>query len=176
MAKYVFDGIIQLHFVEGLDGIADYDAPTLAEIVAGTNLTPFMMGLNTPMDGSTVDAATAESRYNTTAAGTYGGQALEFTFTRDQAYAADTAWTTFPPPGGSGSTEGLLVAAWRGGSGSLDEFNMEALAVGDRVDVWPVEVISRNPAAYARNELAKGVVQFAVPTPPSLDVAIASAS
>lgn len=158
MSKFVSDGIIQLWYVAT---IADKTAPSLATVAAGVDLTPFMRSLDTPLEGSTVDAATAESPYNSTVRGTYGGQPVTGEFTRDDDPTGvnDTAWNTLPF-----GTEGFFVVARRGGSGTDG-----ALAVGDLVDVFPIDITSRNPAAYGRNELARFMIQAAVPTPPEFD-------
>lgn len=158
MSKFVSDGVIQLWYVAA---IADPDAPSLAVVNAGVNLTPFLRSVDTPLEGSTVDAATAESAYNSTVRGTYGGQPVTGEFTRDDdpTGADDTAWNTL-----AFGTEGFFVIARRGGSGALG-----VLAAGDLVDVFPIDVTSRNPAAYGRNELARFALQAAVPTPPVFD-------
>lgn len=161
MAKYIADGVIQLHFVET---ISDQASPTIAEIQAGTDCTAFLRALNTPLDGSTVDSATADSKYNTTVSGTYGGQALTADFTRDSVYADDTAWTTH-----TRETTGFWVVSRRGGGGAAG-----ALQTGDRVDVWPIEVITRNPNAYSRNSLEMFTVECSVNPAPSEDVTIAA--
>lgn len=161
MAKYIADGVIQLHYVAS---ISDQDSPTIAEIEAGVDCTPFLRSLNTPLDGSTVDSATADSKYNTTVSGTYGGQALTADFTRDSAYASDTAWTTHER-----ETTGYWVVARRGGTDTDG-----ALQATDRVDVWPITVITRNPGAYSRNSLEMFTVECSVNPAPSEDVAIAA--
>lgn len=147
--------------------IADKTAPTLVEIAAGTDLTPFLRSIDTPLEGNTVDAATGESAYNSTVAGTYGGQPVTGEFTRDDdpTGADDTAWNTLPF-----RTQGYFVVARRGGSGVGG-----ALAAGDAVDVFPIDVSSRTPAAYGRNELSRFMINAAVPTPPEFDAIVAAA-
>lgn len=159
MSKYVSDGIIRLYYCADLDNTA---APALSEIAAGTELTSFMMSLDTPLEGSVVDAATADSAYNSTVAGTYGGQPVTGEFTRDQVQANDTAWNTL-----AFRTEGYLIIARRGGGGANN-----ALQAGDKVDVFNIDVSSRNPVAYGRNELAKFALGAAVLTPPVFDATI----
>lgn len=159
MSKFVSDGIIQLHYVDDLD---NKNAPALSEINAGVDLTGFMMSLDTPLEGSVVGAATADSAYNSTVAGTYGGQPVTGEFTRDQVIANDTAWTTLPF-----RTEGYFIVARRGGGGANN-----ALQAGDKVDVFNIDVSSRNPVPYGRNELARFVLGAAVLTPPVFDATV----
>lgn len=162
MSKYISDGIIQLHYI-ATDDLADPSQPTLAEITGdGVDLTGFMRSLDTPLEGSTVDAATADSAYNSTVAGTYGGQPVSGEFVRDSVAANDTAWNTLPF-----RTQGYFIVARRGGTGTDG-----ALAVGDLVDVFPIDVSSRNPVPYGRNELARFMMNAAVPTLPEFDVPI----
>lgn len=163
MSKFVSDGVIQLWYVPT---IADAEAPSLAIVNAGVNLTSFLRSLDTPLEGSVVDAATAESGFNSTVRGTYGGQPVTAEFTRDDdpTGVLDVAWNTLPF-----RTEGFFVVARRGGSGTEG-----VLAAGDLVDVFPIDVTSRNPAAYGRNELARFTVQAAVPEPPTFDAELAA--
>lgn len=157
--KFVSDGIIQVHYLPSVENIAE---PTLAEIAGGVNLTPFLRSIDTPLEGSAVDAATAESAFNSTVRGTYGGQPVTGEFTRDKVKANDTAWNTLPF-----GTEGFFLVARRGGTGSNG-----ALAATDEVDVFPIDVTGRNPVAYGRNELARFALQAAVPAPPEFDAVV----
>lgn len=159
MPKYVYDGIIQLWVVDDID---DPTSPALDEVEGGVNLTPFLRAVDTPLEGSTADAHTAETKFNATVSATYGGQPVSATFTRDKVYADDDAWTKLQ----FGYT-GFWVIAWRGGTG-VDN----ALEVGDRVDVWDIDVLSRNPVPYGKDVLAALTVQCATPTPPNQDVVL----
>lgn len=159
MPKYAYDGVIRLWYVAALD---DEAAPALTELSAGTELTPYLRALDTPFEGSTVEAGTADSDFNSTVSGTYGGQPVTGTFTRDKVYADDDAWTTL----GFGVT-GYWIVAWRGGTGAAN-----AMQVGDRVDVIPIDVMSRNPVPYGRNVLASLNVQCSVPDVPGFDIAL----
>lgn len=144
--------------------IADKDAPTVAEINAGTDLTPFLTrdGLSTPMDGSTIDVAGANDRYNATAPGTYGGQPVTVKLFRESVAADDDAWAALPI-----GTDGYLVVRRFGGSDV-------AFAAAQQVEVWPIDVISRNMLPIADNEAQKFEVACAVPTPPAQDAVVAA--
>jgi hypothetical protein len=160
MARRIGAGVLEIAYVAT---IADPAAMTAAEGNAGTFLTLFLAdgGLATPLDGSIVDAADMSSAFNKTASGTYGGQPLTAEFFRDD--AADTAWTTL-----ARTTTGFLVIS-RFGLATPGTF-----AIADVVDVWQIEVVSRNPVDVARNEMQRFTVECAVPAVPTEDFAIAA--
>jgi len=159
MARFIPDGTLLVSFVET---IVDRGSPTLTEIEAGIDATGFLRSLSTPLEGSLVDISDVSSKYNKTAPGTYGGQEVTAEFYRDDDQANDTIWNLL-----TRGTETHLVVARRGGSGADN-----SLAATDYVDVWPVTVITRNPADYSRNEPTGFMVSFAVPDEPSEDVVI----
>lgn len=165
MSRFIQDGVLQVHHVAS---IADPSAPTLTEVQAGTDITGFLRSLETPNEGSIVDAPAADSTFNETVRGTHGGQAITGEFYRDKGSTdgspgTDTAWDTLPR-----GTEGYLVIARFGGSGADG-----ALAVGDIVDVWPVDVATRENLPYERNQPTRFRLQSGVPDQPNEDVALA---
>lgn len=162
MGRYIPDGVLKVRHVPS---IANKEAPTDTELAAGDDLTAFLRGLETPFEGSTVDVSDVSSKFNKTAAGTYGGQPLTAEFYRDDEQANDTAFNLLPR-----GTTGYFVIARRGGSGTDG-----AIAVGDLIDVWPIEVITRNPSPYRRNEPTAFGISCAVPDVPEEDVAVVAA-
>lgn len=161
MARFIPDGTLRVSFVAT---IADTDAPTLVEINAGEDATGFLRALSTPLEGSIVDVSDVSSKYNKTASGTYGGQPVNAEFYRDDEQTDDTIWNLL-----TRGTATNIVIARRGGGGTGG-----VIDTGDYVDVWPVEVITRNPADYSRNEPTGFTVEFAVPEEPSEDVTVAA--
>jgi hypothetical protein len=161
MARFIPDGKLKIRFVAA---IASDAAPTITEINAGTDATPFLRALNTPLEGSIVDISDVSSKFNKTAPGTYGGQPVTAEFYRDDVFASDTIWTLL-----ARGVATHIVICRRGGSGTSG-----AIAATDKVDVWPVTVVTRNPAAYARNEPTGFTVEFAVPEEPTEDATVAS--
>lgn len=159
MSKYTLDGVIRVVLCPS---IASKAAPTIGEINAGTDLTGFLRTLDVGAEGSTVDAATADSTYNSTVAGTWGGQPITAEWANDDVYANDDAYTALVR-----GAEAYLAIFWRGGSGGSG-----APATGDRCDIWPVQGSTRRRKPYARNSLTEFSTQMAVPTPPSEDVAV----
>lgn len=142
--------------------IATPAAPKVTELTAGIDLTPFLRrdGLSTPQSGSTVDASDLSSRQNKTAAGSYGAGPVEIRAFRDDTPASDTAYSTLAP-----GTEGFLAIRRFGGSDV-------AFAAAQKVEIWPVEVISRAMADVADNDNQSFTVSLAVPGEIFEDVAV----
>lgn len=109
-------------------------SPTAVQINAGVDLTGFLLrdGLTTPNSGSTIDVSDAASRFNKTAPGTRGGDALTLQLLRDN--TTDTAWTTLVE-----DTAGYLVVRRFGGS------TVNATAA-QKVEVYTGTVIAREMA------------------------------
>ncbi len=158
-------GVIRLQYFPTCANIA---APTVAELNAGVDLTALMTrdGLDTPLDGSVIDVAGANSRYNATAPGTYGGQPIESIFKRDKVSASDTAWNTLPP----GTTGFYGVRRFGGATG----VSSDAFVAGQKIEVWPIEVVTRKPMRIAENDAQKCTVQCSVPTDPNLNATVAA--
>jgi hypothetical protein len=116
---------------------ANKAAPAVSEINAGVDLTAFLQrdGLKTPKKGNTVDIADISDPYNSTAPGTYGGDPMTVGLFRDD--VTDTAWNTLLPVSAStpAGTSGAFVIRRFGGS-------TVAVAAGQKVETWPVSVIS----------------------------------
>lgn len=159
MARRPSTGVIRVQFVPT---IASTSAPTATEINAGTDLTPFMTpdGLDTPLNGSTIDVQAANDRYKATAPGSYGGDPITFRGYRDD--ATDTAYTTL-----ARDTSGyLVVRRFAATSGT-------AIASSQKVEVWPVTVISNNPVPTADNEAQKFECTMSVQPAPTLNATVA---
>lgn len=159
MARFIPDGVLKVTLAPA---VADMEAPSLSEVNAGSDATPFLRSMSTPLEGSIVDISDVSSRFNKTTSGTYGGQEASMEFYRDDSQAADTMWNLLP----RGTTIYAIIAR-RGGSGTDD-----AITTGDYVDVWKLEVVTRNPADYARNEPTGFMVTYAVPEEPTEDVQV----
>lgn len=112
--------------------------PTVAEINAGVDLTPFLMGLNASSQGNQVPTPSFDTLFETSIPGT-SQAAFTADFYRDD--EADVAWETLPR-----KTEGYIVVSRFGGSGA----DQKPIA-GDTVEVWPIRVISRTAANMQNN-------------------------
>lgn len=144
--------------------IADTSAPTTTELDAGVLLTDMMLrdGLTTPDSGNTVDASDMSSRQNKTTRGTRGGDTVAITAHRDSETAADEAYDTL-----HNDFDGFLVIRRFGGSDT-------AYAADDTVEVWPIEVISREMAATSGDQTQRFTANCAVTDEVVYDAAVAA--
>ena len=151
MARKGSTGNIRVVFRESL---ADASAPTATELnLASTkDLTPNMSrdGLSTPNSGSTIDISDASTRQNKTGAGSYGGDPIEIKGIREDSEALDVIWTALYP----GRTGYIIVRRFGGSTATF--------ASTQNVEVYPVEVISRENAPIADNEKQSCNVRLAV--------------
>lgn len=148
MARRIYDGEIKVQFVPGLTGIADPTAPTLTEIGTGTDITPFLQSIDTPLEGEAVPSMDLSSAYRKTVAGPFGGEVTSVMY-REDAVVDDVAFPLFPR-----NTTGNLVIRRFGGSDV-------AFAAADPVEVWPVRVITRSPASAESAAVQSFTVNFA---------------
>jgi hypothetical protein len=156
MARTIADGEVRATYAPT---VANTSAPTVAEVeTAGTDITPFLSSLDTPLDGDAPDSSDLASAFNKSVAGTFGGGATG-TFYRDD--TTDTAWTTFPR-----LDEGYITIRRFGGSGV-------AMVATDDVEVWHVRVITRSPATLDRNSVQMFTVDFATLAEPVMDAVVA---
>lgn len=173
MPRYGTTGRIAVYWVPTIASMA---APTTTEIIAGTNLTPYMLrdGLKTPATGNTIDAADAASRFNSTAPGTYGGDAGSYMGHRGTKTADDVAWTTLQK-----DSIGFLVVARQG-------FNQNATTglgsptgaptLADKCEVYSAAVISRAMEDIAENQTSRFSANIAFTGEPVQDAVVAAGS
>ena len=161
MSRGVAAGIAELHYIAT---IADPAAPTIIELNAGVDLTGQLAdgSPTTPFDGSIVDSADMSSRFNQTVPGTFGGPPVVVEFVKELEQANDTAYSTCPR-----DTSGYWAIVRR------PLATKGTFAAGDYVDIWPMTVVTRNPAPLQRNEVQKYTVECAVPGVPGEDILLA---
>lgn len=160
MSRVASTEVLRLQFVPI---IASQAAPTVAEINAGTDLTPWLTpdGLTTNLNGSTIDVQAANSRYKATAPGSFGGDPITAKFFRDD--ATDTAYTTLPR-----LATGYFVIRRMGPTSAT------AFAAAQKVEVWPITVITANPMSTTDNEAQKFEVSCSVQPAPSITGVVAA--
>lgn len=139
--------------------VADPDAPTAAEVGAGTVITGFVSSIETPLDGDAPDSSDLSSAFNKTVAGKFGGN-VNATMYRDD--TTDTAYTLFPR-----GTTGHIIIRRFGGSDA-------AIIATDEVEVWPVRVITRSDQSLDDGSVQMFTVNFAALDEPSINVAVAA--
>jgi len=163
MARLTPDGFTKVHVV---DTIANTAAPTLVEITAGSEVTPFLTpaGIDTPEEGTDADSSDLSSPRDKSVPATIGGT-VTGEYYRDDATAggADTAWTAQPR-----LKDTHLVIARFGGSGASN-----AIAVADVVEVWKVRVSQRSNTRLARGDVMRFVCTYALQADPVLNAVVA---
>lgn len=141
--------------------IDDYTAPTAAEIAAATDLTPFLMSLNASSQGNTVPTPSFDSLFETSIIGT-SQATFAADFYRDD--TSDDAWTAL-----ARGTEGYFIISRFGGSGT-DQLPIAA----DKVEVWPVNVVSRTAANMQNNTVQSFSIQCSVNLVPAESATVAA--
>lgn len=153
--------------------ITSKTAPSIAEINAGVELTPWLRqdGLNRSVSSNETDTADATDTFNKSDAGTYDAQ-CELTFLRDSVTASDTAFATLQR-----GTRGYLVVAPFGlgaGAGTVaGPVAGAAATAGNRVEVWQAVVTTAGAEAEGPNKAQVFKVTFALPDSPSINAVAA---
>lgn len=162
MARITPDGISKVWFVPTLSSTT---SPSLAQIEAGTELTPFItpQGVNTPDEGQEADASDLSSARDKTVPSTVSGQ-YTGEFYRDDVPANDEAWSALPR-----LAEGYLVIARFGGSGTDN-----AIAATDSVEVTQVRVANRSNSGLPRGQVLRFSTVMSVSAEPVLDATVAA--
>ncbi len=160
MSRTGSTGVIAVRYVPTVAS-ATLATVTAAEITAGIDLTPALMrdGLSTPLEGNTINVAGANSRYNSTASGSYGGQPIMLKLFRDNSPAADNAYTTL-----TRQTKGFLIIRRFGGATGTSG---DAFVAAQKVEIWPIEVLERAMMDIALDEPQAFTVKMAVPNEPN---------
>lgn len=136
-----------------LTSVANYLAPTQAEVAAGVNLTPFLVSFNATTRGNIVQTPAFDNRFETSISGTVMAT-LEAEFYRDN--VSDTAWSTLPR-----STVGWFVLSRFGGTGTNN-----IPQTGNKVEVWPVNITARAASNMANNTSQTFTIQGSIPSVP----------
>lgn len=136
MARQGTTGISRLWWVPAIASATL--APTVAEVNAGTDLTPFLTrdGFDAPQTSATIDASDASSRVNKTIPGNIEAAKITIKAYRDSVAADDDAWAALPT-----DAAGFLVERPFGGSAV-------AVAAAQKVNVWEAVVVSRSPSSW----------------------------
>lgn len=158
MSQTTYEGKTKVYFCPS---IADTEAPTLAEIAAGTNFSPAVVkdGISFPSGQNMVDSATINEVFDSQRVGSWGGAPLGLTMQRDDEDETDTY--DFIQYG----LEGFIV---------ILPFTPAAPQAGDKCSVWPVEAHEptlQNPAA---NTMQRFNATFAVTSEPAMRAVVAA--
>ena len=164
MARITPDGYTKIHVVNSISTIS---APTIGEINAGTEVTPFLTaaGLDTPEEGTDADTSSIASPRDFSVPATIGGD-IQGEFYRDDGTGGttDDAWNAMPR-----LTVTHLVISRFGGGGSDN-----AIQAADTVEVWPVRVSQRSDNRIKRGEAFRFTARFALSDDPELTATVAA--
>jgi hypothetical protein len=164
MARIIPNENTWVGFIEGLDSLANYLAPTEEEIsTLSVDMTPFLMSINASSQGNTVPTPSFDSLFETSIIGT-----SQATFTADfyRDDLADDAWTNLPR-----GTSGYFIISRFGGSGT-DQIPV----AGDGCEVWPVYVVSRTAANMQNNAVQTFTIQCSVNVVPAESATVGGAA
>lgn len=158
MSRTRSDGVVKLTYVAAL---ADPTEATLDEANNGVHLHDLLRpdGLDIPQAGQTIDNADAGSSFDKTGRGTYGGSNGTVQLYRDAEVAGDLGWDTLP----RGTTGYFIVGRFGGSDGTNADPAQNAYAVGDRIEIVPIDVTTRFMQPIARNQMQRCTVNFSIP-------------
>lgn len=158
MARLVFDGNYHVYWLDTPP--ADKHAPTVAEIAAGTELTPFIPkdGFDPGVNNNRVTGGDLSTTFTDESMGTYTSQ-LKVDFYLEKPPGANTAKDTLV----KGAT-GAIVVCWAG-----------AAAATEPCYVWPeVECGQQIPIKTGENARQKMTADIAVGAEPDMDATVAA--
>lgn len=158
MSRYVHEGKTRVAFV---NTIANKNAPTVAELSAGTDLSTLLTkdGLQVPDQQNMVDSSTLADTFDAQRVGSWGGS-VSLTGFRDD--TSDDLWDLAVY-----GTEGFIVVR-RGAAYDA------AWAAAQNVEVYPVEMHEPVPNQTASNEEARFTVACAVTGAPAKRATVAA--
>lgn len=143
------------------NGVGNISAPTAAEVAAAVDLTDFLITLNASTSGNTVPTPRLKTKFETSTDGTVTG-----TFTADfyRDDEDDLAWDTLPR-----GTKGAFLVKRFGGTGTDGR-----PAAAETVEVWPISVTSRAPAALTSGTAQMFTLTASLPREPDEDAVVAA--
>lgn len=133
-------------------------APAASELTSAVNLTPYLISINASATGNVVPTPSIDTLFETNVPGTTQAS-FSADFYRDDATggSGDLAWTTLPR-----ATSGFMIVSRFGGTG----VNAKP-QTGDKVEVWPIKVVSRTMANMSNNTVMTFTVTCSVPQVPN---------
>lgn len=147
-----------------LPAVASVAAPTVAEITAGKDLTPYLISLNASTQGNTVPTPDISTLFETSVPGTVQAS-LSADFYRDDAagLSGDLAWKTLPR-----KTTGFFVIQRFGATPGV------APIATAKVEVWPATVVSRTMSNMSSNTVMTFTVTCSIPQVPNEAATVAT--
>lgn len=159
MTRYNMKGNIRSYYVPS---IANQNAPTVAELNAGTSLDLFLNddGLTLPADQNMVESSALGETFLSQVIGSTGGT-IELNMKRDN--TADTAWNLFV----AGNLVGFLVVRRGLPTGT-------AWAAAQKVLVYPWNTHKPVPVQSARDTEDSFTIMAGVTSDPSINATVAA--
>lgn len=124
-------------------------SPHVADINNAIELTHYVMSLNFSAAGNVVPTPALDSLFESSIIGTSTATATADFYRDDE---IDLAWDTLPR-----KTEGFMFISRFGGKPNV---------IGDDVEVWPANVVSRAMSNMANNTVETFTVTFSIPVEP----------
>lgn len=151
MSRTVYEGNNKVWYVPT---IASKSAPTMVELAAGKDFTPYVTkdGIAVPNGQNMVDSATINDIYDAQEPGSWGGGPLTLTMFRDD--TDETNSYDFITYG----LRGYLVIGRFG-----------TIGIADKVEVWPVAAHQPTLMQSAANEMQKFTAAWAVTGQPTMN-------
>lgn len=142
--------------------------PTAAEVSGATNLTGFIVSLDSSTRGNQVPTPSLDTNFETSISGTVSAT-FTAEFYRDD--TADTAWTTLPR-----GTQGYFIVSRYGATGTDTGVNPNTPLplAGDTVEVWPVEVLSRSATPLSSNDSQRFQIECSINEEPNENATVAA--
>lgn len=162
MARIIPNEQSYLGFLPTVSSLA---APTVAEITAGKNLTSYLISLNASSTGNTVPTPNVATLFETSIPGTVQASCTADFYRDDEAGVnGDLAWITLPRR----TTGFFLVMRYGIASPGASP------TTGDKVEVWPISVVSRTMSNMANNTAMTFTVTCSVPDVPNEAAVVAA--
>lgn len=163
MARYTPDELETWHFVPS---IANKNAPTVAEVTAGEEITGAVITVSGfKYSGSKVETPDLKSRFNSSVPGRYTADDSNIQF-----YKGDESTDV------EAIVEDLLADDTAGFIVRIppEDGDPQAIAAATTCAVWPVKVMSNTEDPPAPGEVAKFTVDFSIPSAPAKHAVIAA--
>lgn len=132
-------------------------------ITGAVTLTSYLMSVNATTTGNTVPTPALDRLFETSIPGTVQAS-FSADFYRDD--EDDLAWETFPR-----KTTGFVFLSRFGGS---DTTVLNRPTTGDKIEVWPIRVVSRANSNSTNNSVLSFTMTASIPEEPVEDAVVAS--
>jgi hypothetical protein len=156
MARLTSEGKVKIYKVPT---IVNQNAPTAAEVTAGTNLTPYLptagVEINWTQNNATLPML--DESFTVSAVGTESAE-ITLTGVRDDTLGTDLFWSAFS------RGENFFLVVGRFGSANV---------IANRVEVYRVQSHRPVPLSPAENEFQQVQVKLGVTATPSLNATVA---